>query len=41
MNDMRNVLIHAYSIVDLSLVWGVIQNRVTPTRQRLQKVWKT
>jgi uncharacterized protein with HEPN domain len=35
MNDMRNVLIHAYTIVDLHLVWGVIQNRVRPTRERL------
>jgi len=38
MNDMRNVLIHAYTIVDLGLVWGVVQNRVTPTRERLQKL---
>ena len=37
MNDMRNVLIHAYTIVDLDLVCGVIQNRVTPTRERLQR----
>jgi uncharacterized protein with HEPN domain len=34
---MRDVLIHAYTIVDLDLVWGVIQNRVTPTRERLQR----
>jgi uncharacterized protein with HEPN domain len=40
MNDMRTVLIHAYTIVDLDLVWGVVQNRVTPTRQRLQRFLK-
>lgn len=37
MNDMRNVLIHAYPVVDLDLVWGVVRNRVSPTRLRLQR----
>jgi len=41
MNDMRNVLIHAYSNVDLSIVWGVVRNRVTPTRERLVKLLET
>jgi uncharacterized protein with HEPN domain len=35
MNDMRNVLIHAYASVDLGLVWGAATVDVPPTRARL------
>jgi uncharacterized protein with HEPN domain len=38
MNDMRNELIDAYPTIDLDLVWGVVQNRVRPTRERLQRL---
>ena len=37
MNDMRNVLIHAYSAVDLGLVWDAVTKDVTPTRERLSR----
>src|SRR5215467_7400750 len=30
MNDMRNVLIHAYALVDLALVWDAVTKDVTP-----------
>jgi uncharacterized protein with HEPN domain len=35
MNDMRNVLIHAYTIVDLVVVWQAVTRDVPPTRERL------
>jgi uncharacterized protein with HEPN domain len=35
MNDMRNVLIHAYASVDLGLVWNAATVDVPPTRERL------
>jgi uncharacterized protein with HEPN domain len=35
MNDMRNVLIHAYASVDLGLVWEAATVDVPPTRERL------
>jgi uncharacterized protein with HEPN domain len=38
MNDMRNVLIHAYATVDTAIVWRVVQNRLRPTRERLVRL---
>jgi uncharacterized protein with HEPN domain len=38
MNDMRNVLIHAYSKTDLGLVWGAVTDDVPPTRERLVRL---
>ena len=35
MNDMRNVLIHAYPSVDLEAVWQAVSDDVRPTRERL------
>jgi uncharacterized protein with HEPN domain len=35
MNDMRNVLIHAYPRVDLEAVWQAVTHDVRPTRARL------
>jgi uncharacterized protein with HEPN domain len=35
MNDMRNVLIHAYADVNLVVLWDAVTNDVTPTRERL------
>jgi uncharacterized protein with HEPN domain len=35
MNDMRNVLIHAFAIVDLVVVWQAAMRDVRPTRERL------
>ena len=35
MNDMRNVLIHAYPRVDLGAVWQAVTQDVRPTRERL------
>jgi uncharacterized protein with HEPN domain len=35
MNDMRNVLIHAYTKIDLGLIWGAVTEDVPPTRERL------
>jgi uncharacterized protein with HEPN domain len=37
MNDMRNVLIHAYAIVNLGLIWDAVTKDVTPTRERLAR----
>src|SRR5438067_13414873 len=37
MNDMRNVLIHAYAIVDLALIWDAVTKDVPPTRERLAR----
>jgi len=38
MNDMRNVLIHAYTIIDLALVWRAATVDVPPTRERLVRL---
>src|SRR5690349_353473 len=38
MNDMRNVLIHAYTTIDTKIVWNVVTNEVPKTRERLQKL---
>lgn len=35
MNDMRNVLIHAYPRVDMATVWEAVRQDVRPTRERL------
>jgi len=37
MNDMRNVLIHAYPRVDLEAVWQAVTQDVRPTRERLER----
>jgi uncharacterized protein with HEPN domain len=36
MNDMRNVLIHAYPIVDRATVWQVIKRDLPATAERLR-----
>jgi uncharacterized protein with HEPN domain len=38
MNDMRNVLIHAYPIVDLATVWQVVRRDLPPTVARLRQL---
>jgi uncharacterized protein with HEPN domain len=38
MNDMRNILIHAYRRVDLGLVWGTVTDDVLPTLARLRQL---
>jgi uncharacterized protein with HEPN domain len=38
MNDMRNILIHAYREVDLGLIWGAVTEDVTPTLIRLRQL---
>jgi uncharacterized protein with HEPN domain len=38
MNDMRNILIHAYRRVDLGLVWGTVTDDVPPTLARLRQL---
>src|SRR4051812_33529061 len=38
MNDMRNVLIHAYRRVDLEAVWQAVTQDVRPTRERLVRL---
>ena len=35
MNDMRNVLIHAYTVIDLQIVWSAATSEVPRTRDRL------
>jgi uncharacterized protein with HEPN domain len=38
MNDLRNVLIHAYPIVDLMTVWQVVRRDLPPTVARLRQL---
>jgi uncharacterized protein with HEPN domain len=38
MNDMRNVLIHAYPIVDLVTVWQVVNRDLPPAATRLRQL---
>jgi uncharacterized protein with HEPN domain len=38
MNDMRNVLIHAYATIDTRIIWNVVSHEVSPTRERLVRL---
>jgi len=38
MNDMRNVLIHAYTTIDTKIMWNVVSHDVPRTRERLQQL---
>jgi uncharacterized protein with HEPN domain len=38
MNDMRNLLIHAYPRVDRGAVWQAVTEDVRPTRERLVRL---
>lgn len=38
MNDMRNVLIHAYATIDTRIIWNVVSRDVPQTRERLQRL---
>jgi uncharacterized protein with HEPN domain len=37
MNDMRNVLIHAYTTIDTKIMWNVVTRDVPRARDRLQR----
>ena len=37
---MRNLLIHHYDYVDVDEVWKVIENDLSPLKEKLQKVLK-
>jgi uncharacterized protein with HEPN domain len=38
MNDMRNILIHAYAEVNLTIVWSTLRGHLPPAANRLRRL---
>jgi uncharacterized protein with HEPN domain len=38
MIDFRNVIIHGYFAVNMSIIWDIIQNELLPLENEIQKV---